>query len=306
MLRTLKLPAMAASFADLALKAAKAGLTHEAFLYELAQAELAQREQRRVARLLHQSGLPPEKTFRTLELARFPPALRQQLERLRSGSFVEEAVNVLAVGHPAKSSWLSRIPDDEGRPVGHVLVQATLPRPIGSCDGRMRDRSACRWERQVGNHRNGGRAIILDTGVHFGWPMTRCNGRGPFPPSQDLSVRVAAALARFSVIDYSRAFHSCERVPACQLPDASERRPPTTGRYSSSASTGRSRLSTSSFAPSSCSGSHRRNGRSRPVPRSGPSAARRTSSTVPALPACSGQMRQRSACPRASATRSCC
>jgi DNA replication protein DnaC len=100
MLRTLKLPAMAASFADLALKAAKAGLTHEAFLYELAQAELAQREQRRVARLLHQSGLPAEKTFRTLELARFPPALRQQLERLRSASFVEEAVNVLAVGKP--------------------------------------------------------------------------------------------------------------------------------------------------------------------------------------------------------------
>ena len=37
MLRTLKLPAMAAAFADLALKAAKAGLTHEAFFYELVQ-----------------------------------------------------------------------------------------------------------------------------------------------------------------------------------------------------------------------------------------------------------------------------
>jgi len=35
MLRTLKLPAMAASFASLALRAAKEGLTHEAFLYEL-------------------------------------------------------------------------------------------------------------------------------------------------------------------------------------------------------------------------------------------------------------------------------
>ena len=42
MLRTLKLPAMAATFADLALKAAKANLTHEAFLDEVVQAEVAQ------------------------------------------------------------------------------------------------------------------------------------------------------------------------------------------------------------------------------------------------------------------------
>jgi DNA replication protein DnaC len=100
MLRTLKLPAMAASFADLALKSAKAGLTHEAFLYELAQVELPQREQRRIARLRQQSGLPVDKTFRTLELSRFPAALRQQLERLRQGTFVDEAVNGLAVGKP--------------------------------------------------------------------------------------------------------------------------------------------------------------------------------------------------------------
>ena len=30
-----------------------------------------------------QSGLPPEKTFRTLQLDRFPPAVAQQVERLR-------------------------------------------------------------------------------------------------------------------------------------------------------------------------------------------------------------------------------
>lgn len=37
MLRTLKLPAMADHFADLALKAAKANLTHEAFLSAVVQ-----------------------------------------------------------------------------------------------------------------------------------------------------------------------------------------------------------------------------------------------------------------------------
>ncbi len=121
MLRALKLPAMAAGFADLALKAAKAGLTHEAFLYELTATETTQREQHRIARLLRQSGLPAEKTFRTLDLDRFPPALRQQLERLRSGAFCEEAVNVIAVGKPGtgKSHLAAAL--------GHELVTQGQP-----------------------------------------------------------------------------------------------------------------------------------------------------------------------------------
>ena len=100
MLRALKLPAMADSFADLAMRAAKANLTHEAFLYELVQSECVQREQRRIARLQRQSGVPLEKSFRTLQLDRFPLPIQQQLERLRSGAFLQHAVNVLAVGKP--------------------------------------------------------------------------------------------------------------------------------------------------------------------------------------------------------------
>lgn len=100
MLRTLKLPAMAASFGDLALKAAKANLTHEAFLHELVQVECVQRDHHRIARLRHQSGPPPDKTFQTLKLDRFPPGVRQQIERLRSGAFVAEATNVVAAGTP--------------------------------------------------------------------------------------------------------------------------------------------------------------------------------------------------------------
>ena len=100
MLRTLRLPAVADTFADLALKAAKANLTHEAFLFEVVKAEVTQREQHRIARLQRRSGLPAEKTFRTLQLDRFPPAIRQQVERLRAGVFVADAVNVVAVGRP--------------------------------------------------------------------------------------------------------------------------------------------------------------------------------------------------------------
>jgi DNA replication protein DnaC len=121
MLRSLKLPAIAEQFTDLALKAAKAGLTHEAYLYELVQAECTQREERRVARLLRHSGLPLEKTFRTAQLERFPLTVRQQLEQLRRGTFVLEATNVIAVGPPGvgKSHLLAAL--------GHELILQGQP-----------------------------------------------------------------------------------------------------------------------------------------------------------------------------------
>lgn len=105
MLRALRLPAIAALYEDLALKAAKASLTHEAFLYELVRAECVQRDEHRVARLQRLSGLPPDKTFRTLQLEKFPPLIREQLERLRSGAFVDDAVNVVAAGKPEMPAY---------------------------------------------------------------------------------------------------------------------------------------------------------------------------------------------------------
>jgi len=70
LLGRLNLAGMAVLFEDLALKAAKDGLSHEAYLYELARHEEELRLQRRTERLLRQSGLPREKTFRTLNMAR--------------------------------------------------------------------------------------------------------------------------------------------------------------------------------------------------------------------------------------------
>ncbi len=127
MLRSLKLPAIAALYQDLALKAAKANLAHEAFLYELVRAECIQRDEHRVARLQRFSGLPPDKTFRTLQLDRFPPLIRAQLERLRSGAFLEDAINVVAAGKPGvgKSHALAAI-GNELVSMGHpVLWTAT-------------------------------------------------------------------------------------------------------------------------------------------------------------------------------------
>jgi DNA replication protein DnaC len=133
-LHTLKLPAMARTFSDVALHAAKANLTHEAYLWELVQTECAERDDRRTARLLHASGLPLEKTFRTLQLDRFPPAIRQQVEPLRSGAFVGDAINVVAVGQPGvgKSHLLAAL--------GHELIlhgQAVLWTPTASLMQRL-------------------------------------------------------------------------------------------------------------------------------------------------------------------------
>src|SRR5438876_10070859 len=75
LLTQLNLGAMADGFADVALRAAKEGLSHEAYLYELARLETEQRTQRRTARLVRASGLPVEKTFRTLALSRLSPSL---------------------------------------------------------------------------------------------------------------------------------------------------------------------------------------------------------------------------------------
>ena len=122
MLHTLKLPTMAATVADVAVKAATANLTHEAFLYELVQQECAHRDDRRISRLRQQSGLPLDKTFHTLQLDRFPLAIRQQIEQLRRGTFVDEAINIVAAGQPGvgKSHLLAALGHDlilQGHPV---------------------------------------------------------------------------------------------------------------------------------------------------------------------------------------------
>jgi DNA replication protein DnaC len=116
LLAKLKLSSMARVCSQLALKAAKEKLSHEAFLYELVRLECEEREQRRIERYLSGSKLPREKTFRTFQWDRLTPALRVQIERLRTGRFVEQAHNVVAVGPPGvgKSHLLAA--------VGHDLI----------------------------------------------------------------------------------------------------------------------------------------------------------------------------------------
>jgi DNA replication protein DnaC len=100
LLHVLRLPTMADVFGDWALRAAKDKLSHEAFLYQLVTAELEGRSQRRTERLKKLSALPADKTFQTLKPGRFDTATRAQVERLKTGMFLEDATNIVAVGKP--------------------------------------------------------------------------------------------------------------------------------------------------------------------------------------------------------------
>lgn len=121
LLTQLNLTRIAEVFSEVALRAAKEGLSHEAYLYELARQEEEVRTQRRTARLLRQSGLPTEKTFRTLLLSRLSPTLQLQLERLKDATFLEQAINVIAIGKPGvgKSHCLAA--------VSYALIEAGYP-----------------------------------------------------------------------------------------------------------------------------------------------------------------------------------
>jgi DNA replication protein DnaC len=116
-LRELRLPTIALHCTDLALKATREGLSPEEFLHEVLRLEVEARAQRRLERLAQAAHLPQEKTLATLQLDAFPATIRLHLERLRTGTFLEEATNVIAIGPPGvgKSHALAA--------VGQALVQ---------------------------------------------------------------------------------------------------------------------------------------------------------------------------------------
>ena len=72
----------------------------------------------RVERLLHDSRLPLEKSWQTLDLKRLPPKVVQQARTLLEGSFLDRCENVLVFGQPGsgKTHLLSAI--------GQELVRA--------------------------------------------------------------------------------------------------------------------------------------------------------------------------------------
>ena len=67
---------------------------------EVLEQEAEDRRHRRINRLRQASKLPAGKTWETFEHDRMPLALRQQMDQLAQGSFVDHGINVLAFGLP--------------------------------------------------------------------------------------------------------------------------------------------------------------------------------------------------------------
>jgi DNA replication protein DnaC len=102
LLRSFKLPTMAARYAEILASAEANNWGYRKFLAHLCEAEAADRKERKRDRLLKESGLPTGKTFGSLDENKLPLKIRRLLPTLLEGGWVERAENLLAFGLPGR------------------------------------------------------------------------------------------------------------------------------------------------------------------------------------------------------------
>ena len=102
LLRGFHLPTIAALYEPTMVRAETEGWSHRRVLEHLCQSEAADREQRRIGRLLAESGLPEGKTLGNPDEALLPAKIRRQLPALLEGGFVSRSTNILAFGLPGR------------------------------------------------------------------------------------------------------------------------------------------------------------------------------------------------------------
>jgi DNA replication protein DnaC len=114
---------MRASYEELARQAQQEGLSFEQYLLGLVERECKERRHKRVERWLHDSRLPLEKSWQSLDLKRLPAKVVQQARTLLEGSFLERHENVLVFGRPGsgKTHLLSAIGQELVRDGRRVL-----------------------------------------------------------------------------------------------------------------------------------------------------------------------------------------
>jgi DNA replication protein DnaC len=98
MLRELHLPTVRAEFEEAARSAENQSLSFEQYLGDLIRRECEERRVNRIARLLRQSKLPPEKTLEEFDQTRLPRKVSRQVKTLTGGDFLDRAENVLVFG----------------------------------------------------------------------------------------------------------------------------------------------------------------------------------------------------------------
>lgn len=111
LLKAFRLPTMAQIYAGVVQQAEQQGWGYEKFLRHLCEAEAQDRGERKLERLLKQSGLPGGKTLGSLDEAKWPAKVRRVWPSLVEGSFVTRAENVIALGLPGrgKSHFLAAL-----------------------------------------------------------------------------------------------------------------------------------------------------------------------------------------------------
>ena len=116
LLATFKLPTAAAQIVP---RLAEAGCEAQLpLLTEIFELEQEDRRERRRQRLLRASKLPPGKIFDTFEETRLPHALGRRIRELKSGGFLEQAINVLCFGLPGTGKT------HIAGALGHALIEA--------------------------------------------------------------------------------------------------------------------------------------------------------------------------------------
>lgn len=109
--RSFRLPTMAERFEEMIRSAEAENWGYRKLLVNLCEAETLDRKERRQQRNLKDSCLTTGKTYGTLDEKKLPSTIRRQLPTLLEGTFVENAVNLLAFGLPGrgKTHFLSAL-----------------------------------------------------------------------------------------------------------------------------------------------------------------------------------------------------
>ena len=111
LLKSFRLPTMASIYPQVLVQAEKENWAYQKFLRHLCECEAQDRRERKLKRLLDDSGLPAGKTLGSMDENKVPTKIRKIWPTLLEGGFVERAENVLAFGLPGrgKSHFLAAL-----------------------------------------------------------------------------------------------------------------------------------------------------------------------------------------------------
>ena len=160
-LKELHLPAMRASYEELARQAQQEGMSYEQYLLGLVQRECQERRTqagRAVAAAIR--GCRWRRVWQSLDLKRLPAKVVQQARTLLEGSFVDRHENVLAFGQPGSGKTHLLVRDWAGVGAGRSAgaVRDVQPAGAGTAGGQAGPEDCSRVLKQLAAYA----ALIVD------------------------------------------------------------------------------------------------------------------------------------------------